>query len=191
LLLGPATLMAAVFSLGAMMRSAAAGRYVSKLYVNPGVTVGGCGSLEPLGGGKTAGTVLGGELSVVVVNKKIERFRRAWDVVYGGVMFDGLYDFTRHGTRFTMGPELGMAFWGIDGGYLVEVKKRRIFHGAAVRFYASLGVLAAYVRYGMLAETRDFVEAGILLKVPLGLFRSRRRREGNLLCFLTRKFCSR
>ena len=128
----------------------------------------------------------------MLFQKRPQSIRKAKDAFYFGVYADGLYDSHREGLRLSVGPEVGLAFWGIDGGYLVEFRHHRAYHGAAVRFFASLGVLGVFVRYGALFGARDFVEAGLLIKIPLGRFRKRRGRRGRrdyTLCFLGRSLC--
>ena len=162
---------------------------LSNLYLNPGLTVGGSASLgDPSGSGWT----LGLELSTVFFQKHPQSIRNAKEAFYFGVYADGLYDSHREGPRLSVGPERGLTFLGLGGGHLVELRHHRAYHGAVVRFFASLGVLGVFVRYGALFGARDFVEAGLLIKVPLGRFRKRRGRRGardSTLCFLEGSLC--
>ncbi len=49
-------------------------------------------------------------------------------------------------------------------------------------------MLSAYIRYGSLARSDDFLEAGVLLKFPLGFF-PKRRGGGHEVCYLTSYLC--
>lgn len=106
-----------------------------------------------------AGYYLGGELSVV------RQFREfAW---LGGYV-DGVYDFGREQTRFSIGPEVGWSALGIDGGYLLAVDDVGTHSGVTVRPMLTMGFVSAFGRFSHLFEpSSSWLEAGLLVKYPL------------------------
>lgn len=161
-------------------------RISAPIYVSPGITLGGTASV---GDDRGSGFTLGGELSTVVFRKRLDRARDAWALFYFGTVVDGIYDWHRHGGRMMVGPLVGLGFFGLDGGYLADYSGGTFRHGAAVRAFATLGIAAVYVRYGALQRSRDFVEAGMMLKIPLGLFGTGSRYRSPTICLLTGHFC--
>jgi hypothetical protein len=122
------------------------------IYVSPGVLVGGAKTFE---GG--TGLSVGGEVSVSYF----------MGGAVGGVV-DGLYDLEREAGRVMVGPMLTFGTWGFDGGYLLEVGEGSR-HGGAFRAFVTLGYVCVYLRYGALVDARDYVEGGLLLKLPLNV----------------------
>src|SRR5262249_37935169 len=106
------------------------------------------------------GFVLGGEASIV-------RFDGAWM----GAYTDALWDFGADEFRFSVGPEIGIAFLGVDLGYLGTVSGDEYHHGVAVRGLLTLSLVGFYARWGHQfardERSPDFGEVGALLKVPL------------------------
>lgn len=125
------------------------------LFVLPGLTLGGTSSFD-VGTGFT----LGGELSMAYW------YRGLW----AGLVSDGLYDWQRDHGRFMFGAEAGWGPIGLDGGYLLEVGEGGPFHGLGLRLVFSIGVVQLYTRYGGMFNAPDFMEWGLLIKVPLSIF---------------------
>lgn len=118
------------------------------------------GYAATLGNRGPAGVLLGGEIS------KAHLGRTFW---YGGYA-DALYDRDAARTRLSFGPEVGFGVVGLDGGPLVRIDEGGVRAGVTVRPVLSVGLVSAYVRFGWLpgdARQDTFVEAGVLLKVPL------------------------
>lgn len=130
--------------------------------VSPGFTLGVAPTL-----GSGPGFFLGGELSVFY-------WRDAW---FGGVVGDLIHDYHRGTKRFMVGPMFGFAFVGIDGGYLGEITPDGLRHGLAIRLFATIAVGSLYFRYGGVFDARDYVEVGLLLKIPIPIW-SRGRPRG-------------
>jgi hypothetical protein len=107
------------------------------------------------------GTYLGFEASVV----GFETRSLAW---LGGYL-DVTRDFASGRTRASVGPELGLGPFGVDGGYLVELSGSQRRQGFAVRPMLSLAYLSLTGRLGYLfgAQTAAFGEVGALVKIPL------------------------
>jgi hypothetical protein len=107
------------------------------------------------------GAVLGAEASFVHLGEGM-----TWAGVYG----DALYD-TSWGTgRFSIGPEIGAAIFGVDGGFLMQLDHGRTETGFAVRPLITFGVAGLYGRWGHLFTgdaSEDIAEIGLLVKYPL------------------------
>jgi hypothetical protein len=131
------------------------------IYLNPGLTFGGSYTID-------SGTrvILGAEVSLLYWHHG----------AYIGVVADGLYDWRRGGGRTMLGPMIGWGPFGIDGGYLLDAPYTGVYHGGAVRAFLSLGVVALFVRYGALKDAPDFVDFGLLIKIPLPLWAEYPRR---------------
>jgi hypothetical protein len=93
------------------------------------------------------------------------------DYNWMGAYADVVHDFAADTTRISLGPELGEAIFGIDGGYVLETGGGRTRHGVAVRPMFSLGVIMLYGRLEWLATepSETLGEVGLLLKVPIEL----------------------
>jgi hypothetical protein len=120
------------------------------IYLKPGITVAGGWT-----NGSGTGFTLGGELSALYWH----------EAIYGGLVVDGVYDWQRGGARLMVGPEFGLGYFGIDGGYVRDFAMGA--HGGAVRGFVSVGIAALYVRYTALYNAPDIVDFGLLLKLPL------------------------
>ena len=93
---------------------------------------------------------------------------------YYGAYVDGLWDFGPDEFRFSIGPEIGGAFLGLDMGYLgVATGAGDFYNGLSLRAFFSVIMAHAYVRFGMLFDSPGkndgFVEVGILIKLPIML----------------------
>jgi hypothetical protein len=109
-----------------------------------------------------AGYFVGGELSLV-------HFSTESHVTAGGYA-DALYDFGSDSLRLSVGPEVGIGFFGIDAGYAVEREANGDFHhGAVVRPYASVAFATLGLRAGYFEDTGFLGELGLLLKFPVPL----------------------
>jgi hypothetical protein len=130
-------------------------------YLSPGLTFGGSYTID-------SGThvILGGEVSMLYWHRG----------VYVGFVADGLYDWRRGGGRTMLGPMIGWGPVGIDGGYLLDAPYSGVYHGGAVRAFFSVGIVALFVRYGALKDAPDFVDFGLLIKIPLPLWAQYPRR---------------
>jgi hypothetical protein len=87
-----------------------------------------------------------------------------------GAYLDALWDFGPDAFRFGLGPEIGIGVVGLDGGYLGEIHDRTYTHGFQLRLLLTLGVVAAYGRWGHLFRhplEEDFGELGVLVKFPV------------------------
>lgn len=84
-----------------------------------------------------------------------------------GAYADTLRDFGPQRTRLSVGPEMGFAILGVDGGFLTEFADGYVRKGYTMRGVLTLGVLGLYGRYGKLngpdAES-SFGEIGLLIK---------------------------
>ncbi|MBW2736119.1 MAG: hypothetical protein JRH20_27355 [Deltaproteobacteria bacterium] len=144
--------------------SRSSGKY--DVYLIPGITLGLASTIRG-----DAGSVLGGELSLVLLDDK-SRGRLQYDSFFMGLVADGLYDWGRDAGRFALSLEAGGGVLGLEFGYLMEIAQGEMAHGIHTRFFLSFGVAALYVRYGGIFHRRDLVEVGLLLKVPLPLGRA-------------------
>lgn len=107
------------------------------------------------------GVYLGGELSLV---------RQFQEFAWLGAYVDGVYDFGRDQTRFSVGPEVGWSALGLDGGYLLALDGAGAHSGVTARPLISVGFVTAYGRVSHLFEPKStWLEAGLLLKYPFEL----------------------
>jgi hypothetical protein len=137
------------------------------LYLNPGIVFNGTATI---GAQKQTGFGLGGELSLVYLGSRNPG-------LFGGVVVDGLYQFGARRGRMMFGPVIGISYFGVDGGYLLEIADKgsasngvALFHGGAARLFVTIGVMTLYARYNVLRETADSVEFGAILKMPLPIW---------------------
>jgi hypothetical protein len=132
------------------------------LFLPVGINLG--GALHPsIKGG--SGFLFGGEVSAVYHSHDPHP-------LWAGGYVDVLRDFGAGSTRFSIGPEFGWAFVGIDAGYLGQIRKGVYHHGFVGRFMLSIGLVTAYARWGHLFDDpteRNFGEFGALLKFPIPL----------------------
>jgi len=111
-------------------------------------------SLHPDGAN---GAVLGAEVSAPYL---------ASSGYWYGAYADALHDFGPRRQRFSLGPELGVAVLGVDGGLLAELADGSMRTGYTVRGLLTFGVIALYGRYGHLGGEGEasFGEIGLLIK---------------------------
>jgi hypothetical protein len=110
--------------------------------------------------GEDASFVLGGELSVVSVS----------DAFWLGAYLDAAHAFAIDETRLSIGPELGVRFLGLDGGYVLSFGGHRSpQHGVAIRPMLTFGIVTAYFRSSWLlgGHADWYGELGLLLKAPI------------------------
>jgi hypothetical protein len=132
------------------------------LILSPGLTLGGALPTTEKGPG---GLVLGGEVSLLAF---------AENMVWGGGYVDGVYGWDRHAGRLSVGGVFGVWFGGVDAGYLVDFSRGGPHHGVSVRLFAAAGIVTVYARYGYLYGAPDFLEFGVLLKLPFSLMKKDR-----------------
>jgi hypothetical protein len=114
-----------------------------------------------VGAGRGPGWVVGGELSFVRLDD---------DGFWLGVYTDLLWDVHAEAFRWGIGPELGWAFLGLDGGVVNEWRGGDHRVGTQARFVATLGVVALYARWNVFLDrgpTEHIGEFGLLLKFPV------------------------
>lgn len=110
--------------------------------------------------GEDASFALGGELSVVSVS----------DAFWLGAYLDAAHAFSLDETRVSFGPELGVRFLGLDGGYVASFGgEPSPQHGLTIRPMLTFGVVTAYFRSSwLLGDRADWSgELGLLLKAPI------------------------
>lgn len=107
--------------------------------------------------------VLGGEVSVV---------RQTTEFVWFGAYVDGVRDFGRDQTRFSVGPEVGWSCLGLDAGYLLLSGANGVAHGITLRPLVSMGYVTLFGRFSKeltSSNTKIWSELGLLLKYPYEL----------------------
>jgi len=131
--------------------ASASGADVDGWYLLPGVPLG-----ATWAGGDPAKFTAGLELSVA---------RFLDDATWYGVYTDLVHN-DGH-TRVSIGPALGWAFFGLDGGVLLRDDGEP---GFTFRPLLTAGFLAVYYRYGAYFDgSITFHETGALIKLPLPL----------------------
>ena len=66
-----------------------------------------------------------------------------------GTYVDLLDDFGTNTRRLSIGPEVGLGFFGIDGGYLLSSHDRILNHGFQLRaLFFFIGFVGIGVRWG-------------------------------------------
>jgi hypothetical protein len=88
-----------------------------------------------------------------------------------GGYVDAKYDFGSQEGRISAGPELGVAFFGVDGGLYRRVGSGPDQFGLQVRALLTMGVFALYGGYGATlagagAQSSNFFEVGLMAKYP-------------------------
>ena len=112
-------------------------------------------------GSTSKGAVLGAEASIVRVPKDFG----GWFGAYA----DGGYITGRSAARFSAGPEVGRAVFGLDGGvlYVVDHGQNRV--GFCLRPMLTIGFLSVYGRWDHLISGGggNDGQLGVLLKYPI------------------------
>jgi hypothetical protein len=88
---------------------------------------------------------------------------------WGGAYLDAVYDFGTERVRFSLGPEFGFLFLGVDAGLVLDVGEGKARHGFVVRPMLAVRWVFPYVRFGTVKgdDPYNFSEVGVLLKYPL------------------------
>lgn len=110
------------------------------------------GSFGDLGGSG----YLGGELSL---NRLSHRW---WTGLYG----DGIYEFGHGAGYFTVGPQLGYAILGVDGGVALRTGDDDPAVGFAARGLLALAIVDLYGR-ALVFDDVVQVQIGVLIKLPV------------------------
>ncbi len=104
------------------------------------------------------GALLGPELSLVHITN---------DAIWYGGYTDFVWDLGSDRQRFSIGPEFGWTFVGLDAGYVLE-QGDRIRHGVALRPLLTIAVVSVGFRgvkvFGDGGETLG--EISVLVKLP-------------------------
>jgi hypothetical protein len=127
------------------------------------------------------GLVLGGEFSAgyIYFKDQLDADGRAtWGFTpyWVGGYVDAVRDFKTDTTRISLGPEFGAHLFGLDGGLLLE-QGDQTRTGVTVRAALTLAAVAVYGRYGRYFDDqpeRDFIEIGLLLKLPHAIDRKQK-----------------
>ncbi len=109
------------------------------------------------------GVTLGGEVSAVVV----DTYRLFW----GGGYADVVHDFGSEATRLSIGPEIGWAVFGIDGGVVLSTLDGA-HAGFCGRFLLSFVFAHAFIRLGHIIDAPregTYGEVGVMFKLPIPL----------------------
>lgn len=87
---------------------------------------------------------------------------------WAGGYADIVHDFGAEQTRISVGPELGLLIFGIDGGLLAAVERDATSLGLVGRITLSAAILHLYFRGGGTFGDHGFgyIEAGLLWKAP-------------------------
>lgn len=120
-----------------------------------------------------ASPVLGGAATLVRMNDHLEWY---------GLQADLLADWNGPlpaGARWSFGPELGVAIYGVDLSYFGERTAGETHHGFQARAKLTIGLAALYLRgaytlAGAAGEDESSLEAGLQLKLPVYIARHRR-----------------
>lgn len=120
-----------------------------------------------LGGVTTGGTIaladrgalVGGELSLVRLRER----------TYLGAYTDAYYDWGADGTYVTLGPEIGYAVIGLDGGVAWRFAGGDTQIGATGRLSVGVGLVNIYARYAYFDAMSDdhVIQIGLAVKLPL------------------------
>lgn len=141
---------------GTLPAYAELGRIGDQLFVSVGGNFG--ASLHRTG----AGFIAGPEVSVV------HYYGRSgwWLGGYG----DLIRDAATSATRFSFGPEIGRAIFGLELAYLGQSRASQYSHGVAARFLVTIAFVGVYFRGGYLfndPSENNVGEVGVLLKLPV------------------------
>ncbi len=106
--------------------------------------------------------LLGGEVSIV---------HQTTEFAWFGAYVDGVRDFGREQTRFSIGPEIGWSAFGLDAGYLLLSTPTGVSHGVTLRPLVSMGYVTLFGRFSKDLTTTSHVwsELGLLFKYPIEL----------------------
>ncbi len=129
----------------------------AEAFVLGGLTGGGSFG-SPGGGG-----FVGGEMSLVWLKEGL----------WGGLYADGLYDFGHSAATVSVGPEIGYALFGLDGGVAFRFGRDGEEDSPEIGYHArallGMGGFALFGRYGIWPNSQTaehVVQIGLLLKMP-------------------------
>ncbi|MBU0553213.1 hypothetical protein KJ940_17215 [Myxococcota bacterium] len=93
------------------------------------------------------------------------------DGLWLGGYFDALYHGASETLRLSLGPEIGLLFFGLDGGVSLESGPSGSEVGYVLRALVAFVAITPYLRYGQrfTGDQGYFFEGGLLLKLPLQL----------------------
>ncbi len=127
-------------------------------WVPVGITVG--GTLHAM---RDRTGLLGIEVSVVHLELGGGWLANRWVGLFSDVYWAGDHD----EVRFSIGPEMGVTFFGFDMGYMGVVSFDGGYtHGVTARLLLTACAFSVYVRWNWLAHAKDSGELGFLLKYP-------------------------
>lgn len=131
------------------------------------------------------GVVLGGAFRPIDANgflagMEVSGARLSRNLFWGGLYTDVLYDTGKKGARFSLGPELGFAMLGLDGGFMGEFSDHKFKKGVVLRGLLTFSIMAFYGRWGHFINESDsnWGEFGVLFKLPLPISVETTRRGG-------------
>lgn len=122
------------------------------------------------GRARGAAPLLGAVATFVHMNRHLEWYGLQGDLL---VDWNGERD---AGMRWSLGPELGVAVFGVDVSYFGERADGMTHHGFQVRAKLTVGLAAVYVRgaHALSGEEESSLEVGLQLKLPVYVARGRR-----------------
>ncbi len=101
--------------------------------------------------------------------------------LFYGIYFDIFYDSQLEAIKYSIGPELGITPFGIDGGLIILNSNSQTNYGYSFRTFITLPPVGCchgfgppfllYYRYNNIPEIEDYHEFGILWKLPIPLKR--------------------
>jgi hypothetical protein len=110
---------------------------------------------------RSAGFVGGVEASVVHIDA---------DLTWMGAYADASFDAGISRSRITIGPEIGAACFGVDGGFAMLLGGDKSYPGFVIRPMLTFSLFTVYARYvdfpGEPANT-SWGELGVLFKLPI------------------------
>jgi hypothetical protein len=114
--------------------------------------------------------LLGGVGTLVHINDHLE-----WVGFQSDVLVDWNGD-RPAGTRWSVGPEAGVALWGADVSYFGQRTAGDNQHGLQVRGKLTAGLAAVYVRGAMVfdGDAATVIDVGLQLKAPVWIKRPKR-----------------
>ena len=119
---------------------------------------------------REASPLLGAVATLVRMNDHLEWF---------GLQADLLADWNGDrdaGARWSLGPEAGVAVYGIDLSYFGERVDGQTRHGFQARAKLTVGLAAVYVRgaYALSGTEASSLDVGLQLKLPVFISRNRK-----------------
>ena len=119
---------------------------------------------------RDAAPLLGGTATFVHSNNYNEWFGLQADLLAD---WNGARD---AGARWSVGPEAGVLFYGVDVSYFGERVDEQNRHGMQVRAKLTVGLAALYVRgaYTVTPVESSSIDVGLQLKLPVYMKRHRR-----------------